>query len=178
MAKEKYYSIKEICKYSKLSRTTLLYYENIGLFKASRRSAANYRIYTEQDKDKLDRILLYRSAGIELKEMVVLLSQKQNSLLLGFETRLQQIQLEIIQLQKQQNIITSLIKDNSTQDNSRIISKKLWIEMLRNAGLEDFEMDQWHLQFERDSPDVHQMFLESLNIKADEIVKIREKFNA
>ncbi len=39
-----------------LSRTTLFYYESIGLLKASSRSPGNYRQYTERDVERLRQI--------------------------------------------------------------------------------------------------------------------------
>ena len=39
-----------------LSRTTVLYYESIGLLKPGLRSAGNYRLYSEKDLERLRQI--------------------------------------------------------------------------------------------------------------------------
>ncbi len=45
------------------------------------------------------------------------------------------------------------------------------------AGLDDEGMDQWHLEFEKNSPQAHQLFLESLNLSEIEIRNIRKKYS-
>ncbi|MGJ8663791.1 MAG: MerR family transcriptional regulator [Marinicella sp.] len=177
MNQMKCYSMRDVTKRSGLSRTTLLYYENIGLFKASKRTRANYRLYTEEDLIKLDRILLYRSAGIPLKDIINLVSKKQNNLSQGFEIRLHQIKIEILKLQQQQEVLTKLTRENASLDKSTLMSKEVWVSMLRNAGLDDEGMDQWHLEFEKNSPQAHQLFLESLNLSEIEIRNIRKKYS-
>jgi hypothetical protein len=55
-----------------------------------------------------------------------------------------------------------------------MISKERWVDIMRAAGLNDQDMQNWHRQFEKMEPEAHQEFLESLGIKAEEIAKIRE----
>lgn len=50
------YSIRKLAEKYHLSRTALLYYESIGLLTASGKTAAGYRIYSEQDAQKLAQI--------------------------------------------------------------------------------------------------------------------------
>jgi MerR family transcriptional regulator, thiopeptide resistance regulator len=52
-----------------LSRSTVLYYEAIGLLKSVRRSAGNYRIYDENDLQRLRQICIYRGAGLKLGDI-------------------------------------------------------------------------------------------------------------
>jgi len=47
------------------------------------------------------------------------------------------------------------------------------VAVLRGAGLDDAAMGQWHVAFERMSPEAHQDFLESLGMCAPEIAEIR-----
>jgi len=44
------YTVGSLARSFGLSRSTLLYYDSIGLCKPSGRSAANYRTYTENDR--------------------------------------------------------------------------------------------------------------------------------
>ena len=55
-----------------------------------------------------------------------------------------------------------------------MINKERWVEIMRAAGLNEKDMHNWHIQFEKMEPEAHQEFLESLGIKATEIQKIRE----
>ena len=50
-----------------LSRSALLYYDQIGLLVPSARSSAGYRLYTEEDAQRLERICLFRNAGLALE---------------------------------------------------------------------------------------------------------------
>jgi len=59
-----------------------------------------------------------------------------------------------------------------------MINKDRWVEIMRAAGLSDDDMHNWHRQFERLEPAAHQEFLESLDIDAEEIKAIRERFQA
>ena len=49
------YTVGHLARSFGLSRSTLLYYDSIGLCKPSGRSAANYRTYTEKDRERLGR---------------------------------------------------------------------------------------------------------------------------
>ena len=52
-----------------LSRSTVLYYESLGLLKPVRRSAGNYRLYGERDLERLRQVCLYRNAGLKLSDI-------------------------------------------------------------------------------------------------------------
>ena len=55
----------------------------------------------------------------------------------------------------------------------KVLSKDDWTELLRATGLDEADMQKWHIEFERLSPEGHQNFLASLAIPAAEIQKIR-----
>jgi hypothetical protein len=55
------------------------------------------------------------------------------------------------------------------------MSKKSWVSLLRATGLNDEDMERWHIEFEKTSPEAHQDFLESLGIKEAEIKSIRKQ---
>lgn len=56
-----------------LSRSTLLYYDRIGLLRPSGRSEADYRLYSHADCDRLARICAFREAGLSLDDIAKLL---------------------------------------------------------------------------------------------------------
>lgn len=69
----KTYSVKELAKLSGVTSRTLRHYDQIGLLVPKREGSGEYRIYTSDDVDKLQEILLYRELGVELsqiKEMI------------------------------------------------------------------------------------------------------------
>lgn len=68
------YTISKLCKEYNLSRSTLLYYDSIGLLKASERMKSNYRLYSKEDKERLEQICLYKGAGVSLEHIKELLN--------------------------------------------------------------------------------------------------------
>ena len=60
------YLIRQLAAKYKLTRTSLLHYDAIGLLSPSGRTEAGYRLYSEDDETKLQSILLFRSMGISL----------------------------------------------------------------------------------------------------------------
>ncbi len=63
-------AIGEIAAAAGLTIRTLHYYEEIGLLRASKRTEAGHRIYTEADVTRLYRIKMLRSFGLPLSEIV------------------------------------------------------------------------------------------------------------
>jgi hypothetical protein len=92
---------------------------------------------------------------------------------MALERRLDALNREIQGLRAQQQTIVDLLKDRSLLAGTRVLDKQRWVAVLRGAGLDDAAMGQWHVAFERMSPEAHQDFLESLGIDAAEIAEIR-----
>ena len=61
--------IKEAADLVGISVRTLHYYDEIDLLRPSQTSPAGYRIYTEEDLDKLQQILLFREMGFQLSKI-------------------------------------------------------------------------------------------------------------
>jgi DNA-binding transcriptional MerR regulator len=174
------YTIGQVGKRFGLSRSTLLYYDNIGVLRPSGRSTANYRLYTEDDIVRLQRIVTYREAGLPLKTIAGLLSDDGGQPLPAagvqdaLEQRLGHINGEIQALRRQQQAIVRLMQDDAILKKTRLMNKTRWIELLRATGLEEKDMQRWHEEFESLSPEAHQDFLESLGIPQAEIKMIRD----
>ncbi len=169
------WTVGELARASNLSRSTLLYYDRLGLLKPTDRTSANYRVYDQADLDRLEQICFYRNMGIPLKQIGQLLDcdggGRSSDIL---RKRLQTLACEIARLRKQQREICAVLQLDSLPMENEMLSKERWVEILRAAGLSDEDMHNWHKQFEKMEPDAHQDFLESLGIKQDEIAKIRE----
>lgn len=52
-----------------------------------------------------------------------------------------------------------------------------WTELFREIGLNDQQMADWHMHFERRFPQAHQSFLQWLGLTADKIEQIRQKYS-
>ena len=166
-------TITKLAKQFGLSRATILYYEKIGLLEPANRSSNEYRWYGEKEQQRLEQIQAYRSFGMPLDDVKMLLNTAESGirdhlLLKQFANLDQAIQ----SLRLQQNAILQLIEQKDIQENT-MISKQRWVEIMQAAGLSEENMINWHKQFERLEPDAHQEFLVSLGIDDDEITKIR-----
>ncbi|WP_242949709.1 MerR family transcriptional regulator [Clostridium pasteurianum] len=119
------YSIGKLCKEYNLSRSTLLYYDSIGILKASERTKSNYRIYSEEDKERLGQICLYREAGVSLEEIKELLNSKKKSEENILKKRLIQLNNELHILRLQQKIIVKILKSKSFNSKVLMMNKKI-----------------------------------------------------
>ena len=155
-----------------LARSTLLYYERIGLLRAERQSAAGYRLYGAEAATRLARIIELRSAGLPL-ETVKRILEARTPLADALETQVIALNRQIEQLRAQQRVVLSLLQSRATQSRSRAMSKETWTKMFRSIGLTDDDMRRWHTQFEQSMPEAHQDFLESLGLDAAEVRRIR-----
>ncbi len=179
MDKQSFVSIGQLAKRFKLSRSTLLYYERIGLLVASNRSSAGYRQYSSDDIAKLESILFFRSTGLSLVQLEKLVQPNKLSLKAQpfqqiLQQRLNQINTDIDELRSQQKILIELLHNDLSTTSTQKIDKKIWSEMLRDAGLDENGMQEWHRQFEKRAPIEHHKFLASLGLAAKEIQSIRE----
>lgn len=202
------YTIGRLAKAVGLSRSTLLYYDRIGLLRPVNRSNGNYRLYSAGEVERLRRICTYREMGIPLKQIGQLIdSSNPGDATTGnmLERHLQSLEREIESLRKQQRQVVMLLEQITSRTSrcgsgkrkarrpgaqskgrnqpklskeEEMVTKDRWVEIMRAAGLSDDDMHNWHRQFERLEPDAHQEFLESLGIGSDEIRAIRERFKS
>ena len=176
-----------------LSRSTLLYYERIGLLRPSARLANGYRQYARADEDRLERIIGYRRTGASLRDISRMLDGGEESLRAVLERRLQELNAEQAGLREQQRVILLLLKvsplpplpprqpgersgeGGSEQITSRsgTMNLRMWVRLLEASGFDQEARNRWHGAFERSSPESHQRFLEFLCLPAPEIARIR-----
>jgi DNA-binding transcriptional MerR regulator len=166
-------TISQLARQFGLSRSTLLYYDSIGLLSPSGRSHANYRLYSEDDVRRMESIARYRSAGLSLADIARILDSGGNRLTELLEARLGALNDEIRGLRLQQKLIVRLLRHRDDLPATRHLDKAGWVAILRASGMTDDDMSRWHVEFERHSPEAHQDFLESLGIEHEEIDRIR-----
>jgi len=70
------YTIGRLAKTVGLSRSTLLYYDRLGLLSPINRSEGNYRLYSAGEVERLRRICTYREMGISLKQIGELIDRR------------------------------------------------------------------------------------------------------
>ncbi|WP_261842256.1 MerR family transcriptional regulator [Aliamphritea ceti] len=167
------YTVGELSRQFGLSRSSLLYYDKIGLLQPSGRSAANYRLYSQQDLQRLEDICRYRQAGLTLEAIAQLLESEPQSAGNILQQRLRHLNQEIAELREQQQILLGLLGDPAMQAQTRALDKDAWVAVLEASGMDSEAQHNWHVQFEQQMPEAHQDFLESLGIDAEEIRQIR-----
>jgi len=156
-----------------LSRSAVLYYESIGLLRASARSPGNYREYSEKDAERLRQICAYRHAGLSLADIRSVLGAPSSKAAAVLERRLVELDGEIEALRDHQRAILRLLGHRSFRRN-QMVTKEKWVAIMKGCGFTEAQMHAWHVEFERAAPDEHQEFLEFLHIPAEEVRQIRE----
>ena len=168
-------TVGQVARQSGLARSTLLYYDRLGLLTPSGRSGSNYRLYRPADLDKLQEIRRYRGMGIPLKQIAEILrdaSGQPSAQIL--RRRLTHLEAEINDLRRQQRCIVDILKQEELHQETEMLTKERWTAVMKAAGMTEDMMHNWHIQFENMEPDAHQEFLESLEIKKKEIDRIRK----
>ena len=168
------YTIGKLAKRHGLSRSTLLYYDRIGLLCPSGHAKGEYRHYSAVDDGRLARICQYRRAGIALKEIARMLDGPTDTAVAeALESRLAQLNEEMEGLREQQALVAGLLGRSDLLGGCGPMDKATWVSLLAAAGFSEEEMRRWHVRFERSAPDKHERFLRHLNIPGDEITAIR-----
>ena len=157
-----------------VSRSTLLHYESLGLLRRPPRTAGNYRAYGEQDLARMQRITVYRKAGLGLDAIRALLTRPEGDAAAILQRRLVDIDAEIETLRGHQRAILRLLERSRSFRRIEMITKDKWVAVMRAAGFTEDDMHRWHREFEKAAPAEHQEFLEFLHVPADEIARIRE----
>jgi DNA-binding transcriptional MerR regulator len=157
-----------------LSRSTVLYYESIGLLRASARSAANYRRYSDKDAERLRQIRIYRDAGLALADIRAILDRPGNDPSSVLKRRLVELNNDIERLRDQQRAILKLLRAKDSFWRLKEMTKDKWVAIMHAAGFQETDMRRWHAEFEKADPAEHQQFLEYLHIPSGEIGRIRE----
>ena len=170
----KTYAISQLARSFGLSRSTLLYYDRIGLLQAPERTAAGYRLYTEREYRRLERICLFRGAGLPLADVQKLLADDAAPSAKILEKRLRDLEGQMINLRGQQQLIISMLKTITGGSYAPVMDKKMWVDILTAAGMDEPAMAKWHAEFESRAPEAHNDFLLSLGIPEDKVRRIRE----
>ena len=100
--------IKEVMELSGLSRRTLQYYDDSGLMDNSR-TPENYRLYGDEDLERLWRIILYKEMGFQLDEIRNLLDSGESDMRALLKVRADSIEQEISELQRILDFIEKVI---------------------------------------------------------------------
>lgn len=87
------YSTGELAKACEVSVRTIQYYDQKGLLKPSRMEHQR-RLYSEEDKTKLESIILLKSMGVSLQEIHHILNESEDNATLKVLLKKKQVELE------------------------------------------------------------------------------------
>jgi len=178
------YTVGRLARRFGLSRSTLLYYDRIGLLPPSSHTHGEYRHYSEADAERLQRICMFRDAGLSLADIAKALDASgacratvpaggSDTTLTGIlEARLEELHREMMALRNQRTIIAGLL-GLETLPQAAPITKNVWTALLAQAGYTEEDMSCWHADFERTAPEKHAAFLRMLGISETEVQTIR-----
>ena len=124
------YSINELSKIAKISTRTLRYYHEIGLLMPKRINCSGYRVYGEDEIDKLQQILFYKAMGFTLKDIKHIVNSSSFDIMLALENHKKK-------LIEKRHEIDLLIKNVE----KTISHKKGEIEMSNKEKFEGFKKD-------------------------------------
>lgn len=167
------YRISEVARQFGLSRSTLLYYDRIGLLSPRGRSDAGYRQYTAADRERLEAICSLRRAGVAIEGIRLILATEGDAATAVLRRRLDEIGREIGALMTQQRLLAGMLKMQNEGGPPSTVDKEMFVAMLRAAGMDDAAMHKLHVEFERREPAAHHAFLLSLGISEQEALRIR-----
>ena len=72
-------TVTQLARACGLSRSTVLYYESIGLLRKPGRTGGNYRAYDDPDLQRLRQICVYRTSGLKLEDIRALMNRDRKS---------------------------------------------------------------------------------------------------
>lgn len=100
------YTVNKLSKMAGVSTRTLRYYHEIGLLVPEKMNESGYRIYGEEEVDRLQQILFYKALGLELETIKELLNDSH------FD-REKVLASHLVHLQRKREQIDLLIKNVS-----------------------------------------------------------------
>jgi DNA-binding transcriptional MerR regulator len=112
------YSVNELANLSGVTPRTLRYYDKVGLLVPMRKGTGDYRVYTEEDVDKLQEIMLYKNMGMSLSEIHNLIGS-------GSKNRAGRLSVHLNKLFKQKADLDILIKNVQDTISSEKGGKKM-----------------------------------------------------
>ncbi|APG28610.1 hypothetical protein A7E78_12600 [Syntrophotalea acetylenivorans] len=151
------YRVADLCERVGIARSTLLYYERIGLIQPTRDSTNGYRQYSEQDFNQLILIRQLQKAGLTLQECKSFLAGQVDASLL--EQRLFSLEQELKEMETARDVLAALYsKVTGRSIESETFSKRLY---------------EWHNQFDKQSSAAHIQWLQQLGFSEKEALHIR-----
>lgn len=132
--------IKEVEKRVGMTQTNIRYYEKVGLLNRTLRNENNYREYTEEDVEQLQRIKVLRLLGVSPSD-IKLLSGDEASMKEIMKKRIEELEKERAELKDIQMICENIVDRDldfySMNENILTGDKQLWMQRMDNLLSKD-----------------------------------------
>jgi DNA-binding transcriptional MerR regulator len=156
-------TIGQLASRCQVSRTTILYYEQVALVAPVGRSEAGYRLYSQHELARVQQICAWRAAGLGVEAIRTLLGGGDQRVAIA--RRLDEIERSLERLREQQAVLVQLLDGNATAPDPVA-------PLAREKGLDDAAMLRWHTVFERQNPQGHKAFLLALGLSEEEVARL------
>ncbi|MBU8772949.1 MerR family transcriptional regulator [Cytobacillus oceanisediminis] len=130
------YTVQKLAQMAGVSSRTLRYYDEIGILKPARTNSSGYRIYGQQEVDRLQQILFYRELGITLDQIKEIISAP------AFDAAdaLKEHREKLLEKRKQLDLlITNVEKTIASAEGRTTMSDKEKFEGFKKKMIEDNE---------------------------------------
>lgn len=130
------YTVQKLAQLAGVSSRTLRYYDEIGILKPARTNSSGYRIYGQQEVDRLQQILFYRELGISLDQIKEIITAP------AFDAAdaLKEHREKLLEKRKQLDLlITNVEKTIASAEGRTTMSDKEKFEGFKKKMIEDNE---------------------------------------
>lgn len=128
------YTIQKLAALAGITTRTLRYYDQIDLLKPKRINSSGYRIYGEKEVDWLQQILFFRELGMDLKEIEVIMNDKEYSALEALQGHLKKLK----ERKKQINLLIKTVSKTIEKEEGKITMT----DMEKFQGLKKKELEK------------------------------------
>jgi DNA-binding transcriptional MerR regulator len=164
-------TITKLARECGLSRTTVLYYESLGLLRPARQSAGNYRMYSDADLARLREVCTYRASGLKLGDIRSILDRPPGEATAVLQRRSSKSRTRSRRCGNISAPSRAARGNQSLKEASN--GDEAGIEIMRAAGFSEEQMQRWHREFEKAEPAEHEEFLQFPHIPPAEVKQIR-----
>ncbi len=137
------YTVGQVAEIAHVSVRTLHHYDEIGLLTPSRRSEAGYRLYTDEDLARLQRVLLYRELDFSLDEIAQVLAATDSDPL---DALVAQRELVAAKIAHDKRLLALIDKTIAAMKGGFLLTKEEMFEVFGDfnpAEYEDEVKDRW-----------------------------------
>lgn len=130
------YTVQKLAQLAGVSSRTLRYYDEIGILKPARTNSSGYRIYGQQEVNRLQQILFYRELGISLDQIKEIITAP------AFDAAdaLKEHREKLLEKRKQLDLlITNVEKTIASAEGRTTMSDKEKFEGFKKKMIEDNE---------------------------------------